>query len=60
MKQFWSKYISPLFFSSRFFMAVTVVVVLFILAYFYQWMEILPRVAFGSLLLLSVMDYILL
>ncbi len=60
MKQFWTKYISPLFFTTRFFITVVLVVLLFILAFFYPWMGILPRVAFGSILLLALLDYLLL
>ncbi|HEY4151489.1 MAG TPA: DUF58 domain-containing protein [Chitinophagaceae bacterium] len=60
MKRFYSKYISPLFFTTRFFTGVAAVVLLFTLAFFYPWMDILPRVALGSLVLLAVFDYLLL
>jgi uncharacterized protein (DUF58 family) len=60
LKKTWQRYITPLFFTSRFFVAVTVVVVLFIMAFFFPWMDILPRIALGSLLLLLLLDYFLL
>jgi uncharacterized protein (DUF58 family) len=60
LKKNWQQYIAPLFFTSRFFAAVTVVVVLFILAFFLPWMNILPRIVLASLLLLLLLDYFLL
>lgn len=60
MKHFIRTYISPLFFTSRLFIVVAAVVVLFILAFFYPWMDILPRLGFTAMLLLLLLDYIVL
>ncbi|MEP6952131.1 MAG: DUF58 domain-containing protein [Ginsengibacter sp.] len=60
MKKLWPDYISPLFFTTRWNVAVTVCVVLFVCRFFLAWMGIIPYMALLLLLILLAMDYLML
>ncbi|MEO5593466.1 MAG: DUF58 domain-containing protein [Chitinophagaceae bacterium] len=60
MKKIWKKYISDLFFSRRFYAALCVCAVLFLLRFFLTWLGIIPFAAFGGLFILFLADYMLL
>ncbi|MBS1564989.1 MAG: DUF58 domain-containing protein, partial [Bacteroidetes bacterium] len=59
MKRFLRNYIGPLFFTTRVFIIVTVIVIGFLVAFFYPWISIFPRLAFMALMLLLALDYFL-
>ena len=60
MKKIWQKYLSDLFFSRRFYAALCICAVLFLLRFFLVWMGIIPFALFGALALFFVADYSLL
>lgn len=52
------KYFKPLYFSRRFYMALTGIIFLFILAYAFLWMYIVAQLALIFLMLIVLLDYI--
>jgi uncharacterized protein (DUF58 family) len=60
LKKFWSTYITPLFFTTRWNAAVTVCAVLFICRFFLSWLGIIPYIALLLLLVSLAMDYLML
>lgn len=60
MKKFWSYFIAPLYFSRRWHIAITAVAILFIIAFFLSWMNLIPFIAIIVLLVLLGLDYTLL
>lgn len=60
MNQLFSNYIKALFFSVRFFACIAGIVVLFIMAFFFPWLSIVPRLALGTFAALLFIDYWLL
>jgi uncharacterized protein (DUF58 family) len=58
--KYWKYYIAPLFFTPRVFIALSAVVVLFIVVHFFPWLGVLPKLCFFGLLLLTLIDYLLL
>lgn len=57
MKSFWSYYISPLFFTSRWYAAFIAVVILFVCRFFLFWLGIIPYFALATLIILGALDY---
>ncbi len=57
MKSFWSYYISPLFFTSRWYAAFIAVVILFVCRFFLLWLGIIPYFALATLIILAALDY---
>jgi len=60
MKSFVQKYIGSLFTTPRFYAAVTLCIVLFVLRFFFTWLAGIPYFAFIALIVLFLYDYILL
>jgi uncharacterized protein (DUF58 family) len=60
LKTFWSNYIAPLFFTRRFYAAITASVVLFVCRFFLSWLGIIPYLALLTLVGLLIIDYMLL
>ncbi|MEO6330659.1 MAG: DUF58 domain-containing protein [Ginsengibacter sp.] len=60
MKKLWYDYITPLFFTTRWNIAITVCVVLFVSRFFLIWVGIIPYMALLLLLVLFVIDYLML
>lgn len=60
MKKIWSAYISPLFFTRRWYAGFIVVVILFVCRFFLSWLGIIPYFALLALIVLVVFDYYLL
>jgi len=56
----WSAYISPLFFTRRWYTAFIAVVILFVCRFFLSWLGIIPYFALLALIVLAVLDYFLL
>jgi len=57
LKSFWSYYISPLFFTSRWYAAFIAVVILFVCRFFLLWLGIIPYFALATLIILAALDY---
>src|SRR5215831_17152371 len=57
---FYNQFIKPLFFSRRFYVLYTAVIVLFILAYYWSFLYLIAEVAIGLLVLLTLLDYTIL
>ena len=51
---------SNLFFTGRFFIAIGSCVVLFMLAFFFPWLGVIPQLAFGALAVIFLLDTLLL
>ena len=60
MKKFWSYFIAPLYFSRRWHIAITAVAILFVVAFFLSWMNLIPFIAIIVLVVLLCLDYTLL
>ncbi len=60
MKKFWSHYISPLFFTTRWNAVITVCSMLFLCRFFLAWLGIIPYFALLALFVFLLMDYLLL
>ncbi|HKG70130.1 MAG TPA: DUF58 domain-containing protein [Segetibacter sp.] len=60
MYKVWSAYISPLFFTRRWYAAFTAVVILFVCRFFLSWLGIIPYLALLTLIVLGFVDYFLL
>lgn len=60
MKAFWKKYIGNLFFSNRWYTALCVCAVLFIIRFFIGWLGIIPFVFIAAEIALFLADYIFL
>jgi uncharacterized protein (DUF58 family) len=52
------KYLKPLFFSRRFYIALTSIIFLFILAYGFSWLYVVAQFALVFLVLIVLLDYI--
>lgn len=60
MSKAWSAYISPLFFTRRWYAAFIGVVILFVCRFFLTWLGIIPYFALLTLIVLGFVDYFLL
>ena len=60
MKKLRINYISPLFFTSRWYAAFTAVTILFVVRFFLSWLGIIPYLALLFLIVLVIIDYYLL
>jgi uncharacterized protein (DUF58 family) len=60
VRKFFSLFYTNLFFSNRLFTLLGVCVVLFVLAFFFPWLGIMPQLAFYTLCLLFFIDLVLL
>lgn len=60
MKKFWTNYITPLFFTSRWYAALITVSILFVCRFFLIWLGIIPYFALMALIVLVCLDYFLL
>jgi uncharacterized protein (DUF58 family) len=60
LKKFWSDYLSPLFFTTRWNVAISACVVLFVGRFFLQWLGIIPYLAMVMLLVFLIIDYLML
>ena len=58
MKQFWTRYISDLFFSRRWFILLCICSVLFILRFFISWLGVIPFIAMLVTAVLFIADYL--
>ena len=54
------KYLSPLFLNNRFYAAICLCVVLFLVRFFIGWLGDIPNIAVLALVVICIMDYILL
>lgn len=57
MNKIWSAYISPLFFTRRWYTAFIAVVILFVCRFFLSWLGIIPYFALLALMVLAILDY---
>lgn len=60
MKNFFNKYIGDLYFSRRWYAALTACAVFFLVRFFLPWPGILPYVALGVVVVMAVADYVFL
>ncbi len=60
MKKLWNKYISSLFVSNRWHIALVVCIVLFVIRFFLPWLGIIPYAALLVFLVTALADYFLL
>lgn len=60
MKKLFGTFYSDLFFTARFFIALGLCVVLFMLAFFFPWLGVIPQLAFGALAVVFLLDIVLL
>ena len=60
MKKLWSTYITPLFFTPRWYAALIAVTILFVCRFFLAWLGILPYLALLALVVTMLLDYLLL
>ncbi len=60
MKQFFLYYFGSLYFKTRWHIAITVCVILFIARFFLPWLGVIPYIALLVLVVLLVLDYIML
>jgi len=59
LKKLWSGYITPLFFTRRWYAAFVAVVILFICRFFLSWLGIIPYIALLALIVPAFLDYFL-
>lgn len=57
MRNFWSTYIAPLFFTRLWFAAFVAVVLLFVCRFFLAWLGIIPYFSLLTLIVLLILDY---
>ena len=60
MKKFWSTYITPLFFTPRWYATLIAVTILFVCRFFLAWLGILPYLALVAFVVTMLLDYLLL
>ena len=60
MKQFYNKYLRPLFFSRRFYAVLVGIVFLFIFAFWFPWLYMIAQIIFLFFVVLVILDYVVL
>jgi uncharacterized protein (DUF58 family) len=60
VKGFFQRYTKPLYFTTRFFSVISVVVILFVLAFFFPWMDVLPGLILGVVIAATIIDFLIL